>query len=174
MQVNVGHMEQVGYDMYTRLLNEVIKEEKGEKVEDEIDVTIELNLSAYIPGDYIEDASQKIEIYQDIANCKTEQDLKNIVDEIVDRYGKMPIEVNNLIDVTKIKNMAKEKNIVKIQARPMGIVFTFSEFNPENVDKLIQKYKNDIHFSAIGKPYITLKINNNELEEVKEFINTLI
>ncbi len=169
-----GHMEQVGYDMYTRLLNEVIKEEKGEKVEDEIDVTIELNLSAYIPGDYIEDASQKIEIYQDIANCKTEQDLKNIVDEIVDRYGKMPIEVNNLIDVTKIKNMAKEKNIVKIQARPMGIVFTFSEFNPENVDKLIQKYKNDIHFSAIGKPYITLKINNNELEEVKEFINTLI
>ena len=168
-----GHMEQVGYDMYTRLLNEVIKEEKGEKVEETIDVTIDLNLSAYIPENYIEDSSQKIEIYQDIANCKTEEDLQNIIDEIIDRYGDMPDEVNNLIEIARIKNLAREKQVIKIQSRPMGIVFTFNDFNTENVDILLEKYKNKIHFSAVGKPYITLKIDNNEVDEVKDFLKIL-
>ena len=168
-----GHMEQVGYDMYTRLLNEVIKEEKGEKVEETIDVTIDLNVSAFIPENYIEDSSQKIEIYQDIANCRTEEDLQNIIDEIIDRYGNMPDEVNNLIEISRIKNLAREKQVIKIQSRPMGIMFTFNEFNNENIDVLLEKYKNKIHFSATGKPYITLKIDNNEIEEVKKFLEVL-
>ncbi len=168
-----GHMEQVGYDMYTRLLDEVIKEEKGEKVEENIDVTIDLKLSAYIPENYIEDASQKIEIYQDIASCKTEEDLQNIIDEIIDRYGNMPDEVNSLIEIARIKNLAREKNVIKIQSRPMGIVFSFNSFNNENVDILLEKYKNNINFSASGKPYITLKIKDNEISEAKEFLKTL-
>ena len=169
-----GHMEQVGYDMYSRLLNEVIKEENGEKVEENIDITIDLNLSAYIPDNYIENSSQKIEIYQDIANCRNENDLSNIIDEIIDRYGEMPSEVNNLIEIARIKNMARTKNIIKIQSKPMGLVFTFSEFNSDNVDNLIKKYKNNIHFSAIGKPYITIKIKENEILETKDFINSLL
>ena len=168
-----GHMEQVGYDMYSRLLNEVIKEEKGEKVEENIDITIDLNISAYIPDTYIEDSSQKIEIYQDIANCKTEKDLSNIIDELIDRYGEFSSEVENLIEIARIKNMAREKNIIKIQSRPMGIVFTFSEFNNENVDNLLEKYKNNIHFSASGKPYVTLKVDKNEIQEAKDFIKML-
>ena len=168
-----GHMEQVGYDMYTRLLNEVIKEEKGEKVEESIDVTIDLPVSAYIPEEYIEDASQKIEIYQDIANCKSEEDLQNIIDEIIDRYGDVPDEVNNLIEIARIKNLAREKNIIKIQSRPMGIVFTFNEFNNDNVDILLEKYKNNINFSATGKPYVTLKMKDNEMQNTKDFLKVL-
>ena len=168
-----GHMEQVGYDMYSRLLNEVIKEEKGEKVEENVDITIDLNISAYIPDTYIEDSSQKIEIYQDIANCKTEEDIENIIDEVIDRYGELPDEVNNLIEIAKIKNMARSKNIIKIQSRPMGIVFTFTEFNNENVDNLLEKYKNNIHFSASGKPYVTLKVDKDEIQQTKNFIEIL-
>lgn len=169
-----GHMEQVGYDMYSRLLDEVIKEEKGEKVEEDVDITIDLNVSAYIPDNYIEDSSQKIEIYQDIANCKTEEDIGNIIDEVIDRYGELPDEVNNLIEIARIKNMARGKNIIKIQSKPMGIVFTFSEFNNENVDNLLEKYKNNIHFSASGKPYVTLNVENkNEMIEAKNFIKIL-
>ncbi|WP_296852085.1 TRCF domain-containing protein, partial [uncultured Methanobrevibacter sp.] len=91
-------MEQVGYDMYNRLLNEVVKETRGEKVEEEEDITIDIKTSAYIPDNYIEDSSQKIEIYQDIANCKDDKDIQDIIDEIIDRYGDMPNEVENLID----------------------------------------------------------------------------
>ena len=168
-----GHMEQVGYDMYNRLLNEVIKEEKGEKVEENIDITIDLKLSAYIPEKYIEDEAQKIEIYQDIANCKTEEDISNIIDEIIDRYGEMPEEVNNLIEIARIKNLAKQKNVVKIQTKPMGIMFTFLEFNNDNIDILLERYKNNIHFSATGKPYVTLRIDNDEIKEAKEFLKIL-
>ena len=168
-----GHMEQVGYDMYNRLLNEVIKEEKGEKVEENIDITIDLKLSAYIPEKYIEDEAQKIEIYQDIANCKTEEDISNIIDEIIDRYGEMPEEVNNLIEIARIKNLAKQKNVVKIQTKPMGIMFTFLEFNNDNIDILLERYKNNIHFSATGKPYVTLRVDNDEIKEVKEFLKIL-
>ena len=172
-EVQSGHMEQVGYDMYKRLLDEVVKEEKGEKVEEDIDITIDLNISSYIPEKYIEDPSQKIEIYQDIANCRNENDIQNIIDEIIDRYGEMPSEVENLIEIARIKNIAREKNIIKIQSRPMGIVFTFSEFNGDNIEILLKKYKNNIQFSAAGKPYITLKVKNNEIQETKEFLNTL-
>ena len=168
-----GHMEQVGYDMYNRLLNEVIKEEKGEKVEENIDITIDLKLSAYIPEKYIEDEAQKIEIYQDIANCKTEEDISNIIDEIIDRYGEMPEEVNNLIEIARIKNLAKQKNVVKIQTKPMGIMFTFLEFNNDNIDILLERYKNNIHFSATGKPYVTLRGDNDEIKEAKEFLKIL-
>lgn len=170
-EVQSGHIEQVGYDMYKKLLDEVVKEERGEKIEEEVEITIDLNVSSYIPESYIEDQSQKIEIYQDIANCKAEEDLQNIIDEIIDRFGEMPQEVNNLIEIARIKNLAREKKVIKIQSKPMGIVFTFSEFNTDNVEKLLKEYKNNIQFSAIGKPYVTLKLKENEIEETKKFLS---
>ena len=69
--------------------------------------------------------------------------------------------------------MARSKNIIKIQSKQMGIVFTFTEFNNENIENLLEKYKNNIHFSASGKPYITLKIDKNEIVETKNFIEFL-
>lgn len=80
-------MEQVGYDTYCKLLDEVIKEEQGiSQVVEEKDVQIDINVSSYIPDEYIENGSQKIEIYQDIALCKAEEDVTNVIDEIIDRF----------------------------------------------------------------------------------------
>ena len=172
-EVQSGHIEQVGYDMYNKLLNEVVKEEKGEKIIEDIEVQIDIGISSFIPDNYIENSSQKIEIYQDIANCRKETDIADVIDEIIDRYGNMPKEVENLIEIARIKNIARPRHIVKIQEKQMGIVFTFSEdiiIEAETISKLLKQYKNKIHFSAIGKPYITLKIENNKIEEIKKFI----
>ena len=80
-------MEQVGYDTYCKLLDEVIKEEQGiEQTVEVQDIQIDLNVSSYIPDEYIENSSQKIEIYQDIALCRTDEDIENIIDEIIDRF----------------------------------------------------------------------------------------
>ena len=79
-------MDQVGYDTYCKLLDEVIKELQGVEQKEEIDVQIDLNLSSYIPDAYIENSSQKIEIYQNIALARTEQDIENVIDEMIDRY----------------------------------------------------------------------------------------
>ncbi len=83
---NIGHMEQVGYDTYCKLLDEVIKEIQGGETKEEIDVQIDLNISSYIPDEYIENSSQKIEIYQDIALSRTEKDIENVIDEMIDRF----------------------------------------------------------------------------------------
>ena len=166
-------MDQVGYDTYCKLLDEVIKEQRGIVTEEEQDVQIEINVSSYIPDEFIENSSQKIEIYQDIALCRNEKDIEDIIDEIIDRYGKLPKEVNNLIEVARIKNMAREVGITKISQKEKGIVFYFNpnRFKMEIVDVLIKKYPNRIKFSPGANPYITYKLLNEDiLKEIKEFL----
>lgn len=172
-EVQSGHMEQVGYDMYNKLLDEVVKETKGEQVVEEEEILIDINLSAYIPDKYIEDSSQKIEIYQDIADCKTEEDIQNIIDEIIDRYGDMPREVDNLMEVARIKNAARNTNVTKIQERPMGIVFTVKDIDNDKLEELINEYRNNIRFSAGEKPYVTLTVKENKIKEIIKFLNFL-
>ena len=168
-----GHMDQVGYDTYCKLLDEVVKEMKGIEIEEDIDITIDINVSSYIPDDYIENESQKIEVYQNIALCRNEEDIKNIEEDIIDRFGKMPKEVYNLLRIAKIKEIAKEKGIVKILQKGNNIIFTF---NPENfildIDKLINVYENRIKFSPAKEPYVTYKLENqnNVLKEITEFL----
>ena len=106
-EIQHGHIDEVGYDTYCKILDEVIKEEKGIKVEEEPEITIDVNLSSFIPDSYIENVDLKMESYRNIALCRTEEDLKNIAEDLTDRYGKMPEEVVNLINIAKIKEMCK-------------------------------------------------------------------
>ena len=146
---------------------------KGIKVEEELDVQIDINVSSYIPDEFIESSSQKIEIYQNIALCKNEENIQNVVDEIIDKYGHMPEEIENLLEITRIKNMCREKGISKISQKRDSIVFYFeiSKFKTENVDMILSKYKNRVQFSPGKNSYITLKnISNNVIKEIKEFL----
>ena len=165
-------MEQVGYDTYCKLLDEVMKETQGIQVQEEKDVQIDLNISSYIPDDFIKDSSQKIEIYQNIALCRTEEDIQNVIDEIIDRYGKMPDELENLIEIVRIKELSRKVSIAKITQRMENVVFYFENNNyPEDmINKLIQKYGNRIRFSTGVEPYITLKDVKNVVDDVKEFL----
>ena len=176
-EIQHGHMEQIGYDMYCELLNQVVKEIKGEEIIEEIDVQIDLDVTSYIPEEYISNSNSKIEIYQKIALCKNEDDLQNITDEIIDRYGQMPYEVENLLDIARIKSLAKEKYILKISQKRENIIFYFdnSKFNFDIVDKLMKIYRNRIKFSPSKDPYITFKLENPKqiLEECKDFLKKL-
>ena len=173
-----GHMEQVGYDTYCKLLDEVIKEMQGIEVVEDQDVQIDLAVSSYIPDNFIENSSQKIEIYQNIALCRTEEELQNIIDEVIDRYGRVPKELENLIDIVRIKQLARKANILKITQRENGIVFYFvkEKIKPEMVNILITKYPMLVKFSNAVEPYVTLRIKENEniIEKAKEFLNTVI
>ena len=172
-EIQHGHIEQVGYDMYNKLLNEVVKEMKGEKVEEEKEITIDLNISSYIPEEYIENSSQKIEIYQDIANARSEEDIQNIIDEIIDRYGDIPVEVNNLLEVARIKNLCRITNITKLQQRKEVVLLYFKTISDETIQKIVSNYRNKVKFSPGENPYITLKIDKDIFKEVKTFINVI-
>ena len=175
-EIQHGHLEEVGYDTYCRLLDEVVREEQGIEVKPEIDVQIDLNVTSYIPDEYIPDSSQKIEIYQNIALCKNEEDIQNVIDEIIDRFGNMPDEVYNLLEISKIKQLAKKKFITKIASKKEAVVFTYDnkKFDNDIINTIIKKYGNRIRFSPGIKPMITLKLENSKediiLKEVERFL----
>ena len=175
-EIQHGHLEEVGYDTYCRLLDEVIKEEQGIEVKPEFDVQIDLNVTSFIPESYISDSNQKIEIYQDIALCKDEKDIQDVIDELIDRFGDIPHEVENLLEISRIKQLAKAKGVSKISSKKDAIVFTYDNnlFDASCVQTLIKTYGNRIRFSPGVKPMITLKIGNNSeeaiIKEVKELL----
>ena len=174
-EIQHGHLEQVGYDTYCRLLDEVLKEIKGIEVQQEVEVQIDLDVTSYIPDEYISDSSQKIEMYQNIALCRNEEDIQNVIDEMIDRFGNIPNEIENLLEIARIKMMCKKANIGKVQSRKGFVVFIF-EIGKIDVDinELVKKYKNRIKFTQGIKPQITLEIEKiserNILKETKEFL----
>ncbi len=178
-EIQHGHLEQVGYDTYCNLLDEVVREIQGEKITPEIDVQIDLDVTSYIPDEYISDSSQKIEMYQDIALCKNEEDIQNVVDEMIDRFGNMPNEIENLLDIARIKTLCKKLNISKVQGRRNFVLFMF-ETGELNIDinELVKKYRNRIKFTQGIKPQITLMLQDSTekgcLKETMEFLKGLI
>lgn len=175
-----GHMEQVGYDTYCKLLDEVIKNMQGIEVREEQDVQIDLSVSSYIPDSFMDNSSQKIEIYQNIALCRTEEDIQNVVDEVIDRYGKLPVELENLLEIARIKELARKVGTTKISQRQESIVFFFTReaMSPEKMEKLYEQYGIAIRFSKGIEPYVTFKLGKRTEKEiiskVKEFLNLLL
>ena len=174
-EIQHGHLEQVGYDTYCNLLDEVVREIQGEIVTPEIEVQIDLDVTCYIPDTYISDSSQKIEMYQEIALCKNEEDIQNVIDEMIDRFGNMPKEIENLIEIARIKILCKKLNISKVQSKRKFVVFIFEpgEINID-INELVKKYKNRIKFTQGIKPQITLALENEAeikmLKEIEEFL----
>ena len=177
-EIQSGHMEQVGYDTYCRLLDEVVKEMQGVPVKEEKDTQIDINLSSYIPDSYIEDGAQKIEIYQDIALCRNNKEIEDVIDEIIDRYGTMPQEVENLIEIARIKILARKANVLKLVQKQDSIVLNLDKDNitidEKIINNLIARYNSRIRFSPGVEPYITLKLNEKDEKKVIEEIKGLL
>ena len=179
-EIQSGHLEQVGYDTYCNLLDEVVKEMKGIEIKKEEDIQIDLDVTSYIPDEYISDSDQKIEIYQNIALCKNEEDIQNVIDEVIDRFGNMPEQLENLIDIARIKYLAKALHIEKIASRRGTVVYTFNPNSVRDVidiPEIVKVYGNRIKFSSGIKPTVTLEIKENSdrkvLREVTNFVKYL-
>jgi len=173
-----GHMETVGYDMYCKLLDEAVREIKGEEIQRrETEVTIDINISAYIDDEYINDEKQKLDMYKRIASIQDEEDVSDIQDELIDRYGDIPDEVNNLINIALIKSMASRCNFASVQQKDNSVIFQYAKgakVNLEVLSKLMDKYKRKLMFTASASPYITYKITNVAKSDLIENIKILL
>lgn len=152
-----GHMDAVGYDMYCRLLQESVNEAKGIETKEDMTVSIDLDIDAYIPERYIKNNNQRIDIYKKIASIENQDDALEIEDELVDRYGDIPRAANNLINIAVIKSIAKEIGIYEIIQANGNILFRFNagSIDLQTISVLVQKMSGKILFSASDKPYIT-------------------
>ncbi|OPZ84179.1 MAG: Transcription-repair-coupling factor [Firmicutes bacterium ADurb.Bin419] len=172
-----GHIDLVGYDMYCRLLSEAVNELKGESVEEEVELSIDVNLSAYIDNDYIGSENEKIDMYKKIALIQDEQDVLDVEDELIDRYGNIPVQVSNLIKIAHIKALALACGFSSIQEKNDSVIFQFAEnknINFEMLGYLMEKYKRKLLFSASNKPYIAYKVADVKREDFLHNIKILL
>ena len=159
-EIQHGHLEQVGYDTYCNLLDEVIKEMKGIKIQEETELQIDLDVTSYIPDEYISDSAQKIEVYQNIALCKNEEDIQDITDEIIDRYGNISKEIENLLKIAKIKVLSKNLGLEKISSKNSSVLFIFGHECDIDINELVKKYQDKVKFSPGLRSTVTLKLKD--------------
>lgn len=166
-----GHLVTVGFDMYMKLLNEAVQEQRGETVK-RSDCTIEIKIDAYIPDHYIRDPETRIEIYKLISGIISEEDESEAIDELIDRFGEPPKPVQNLLLIAKLRYKATELGITKISEIPKGFLIYPQTVRPDIIAGLAAIYRRNFLFSAATPPYITLKCEN-KAKDMEQFIENL-
>ncbi len=176
-----GHMESVGYDMYCRLLDEAVRELQGEPVrKEEAEITIDINVSAYIDDSYISVENKKIEMYRKIAAIREEQDVLDIEDELMDRYGEIPNSVENLVEIAYIKALASSLGFSSVTQKNDTVTLSIANgrsFNLQAFGKAAEKYKRQLLFNAGTSPYIVYRVlpehKNHLLVNIKILLQDL-
>ena len=134
-----GHIVTVGYELYCKLLEETVMALKGEKVEETLETRISLPIEAYLPDDYVPDSRQKVSVYKKIAGLKDDDALKELREELEDRYGSVPEPVEMLLEVANLKQLSNRLGIATIVAGKEQVKITFDEQNPRiNVKKFLE------------------------------------
>ena len=159
-----GFLLSVGYDMYLKLLEEAVLEERGEKPEWETECSADLTVTASIPDRYVPSPEQRMDLYRRIAAIRSEEDADDLTDELIDRYGDPPRGVNNLIAVALMRADAARCGISEIAQRGNNLNFMLSSFELERVSSLCaqEKYRGRLLFSAGEKPYLALRLKKGE------------
>ncbi len=151
-----GHIAAVGFDLYSRLLEEAVREAKGEEQAKVVETTIELPVEAYIPGSYISDTNQKVEIYKRLAGLTSPEDLSELGDELIDRFGDPPGPVLNLLAVARVRILAGSLGIKTISLLPGQFRLLFGAGHPLTGEVLVaagKHYQNKIKFVNAGDEF---------------------
>ncbi|MGF6374976.1 transcription-repair coupling factor (superfamily II helicase) [Clostridiales Family XIII bacterium PM5-7] len=126
-----GHMMNIGYELYCKLVDDAIRALRGEIVnEKREEITVELMVTANIPNWYIENEMLKLQMYKKIAGVRNEEDEDELIDELMDRFGDVPRETLNLVRISRIRSLAEELSIVRIHEQQGKVMIAFAEKNP--------------------------------------------
>lgn len=174
--VQHGHIESVGYDMYCKILRDTIHELSGEAVSDKIETIIDIDVSTYIDSDYIPTEAEKLEIYKKINTIENNDDYQDVCDECIDRFGDIPESVMNVIKLSYIKNMAESLGIESIIQKGKNIEIKFSEKTYIDSKKFVEYVENNTEkLRYMGGYKKILEINTgNNVEQIKCSMENLI
>jgi transcription-repair coupling factor (superfamily II helicase) len=164
-----GHMDALGFDLYTRMLERTVSEIRGDEIEDEASVSINLGVDVSIPTDYIADMSQRLRTYKRISSANSEDVLNKLFAEVQDRYGRAPQSVENLFNYARLRRLAEEMRVLSVDKTPNGIAFKLSEnaaVEPEKLMDLVNSSEG-VSFSPNG----VLRISLNSVGESQQILD---
>ena len=175
-----GHMEAVGYEMYCKLIDYAIKEAKGEPVKVSVDTVMKIPIDAYIPKKYITREETRMQMYRRIASVTNIDEMSDVQDEFIDRFGDIPKPVQNLLDISLYKARASNMGITKISVKTGEIRISIDSSTNIDPVKLVTNIPSVEGASVIGgsETAIVIKRRNKSVEEMfdaaKSVINTLM
>ena len=172
-----GHMQAVGYDLYCKMLNEAVKEEKGTALpEDSFETMVDMELDAYIPDTYIRNESQKLDIYKRIAGIESREECEDMQDELLDRFGDLPRPVQNLLAVADLKVKAHHVYVKELVERPDEIrlvLYEKARLNPAAFPAFIESFGGRMKFVTGEKPALYYRRKKNSRGEETDAMKLL-
>ena len=168
-----GHMEAVGYELYCKLLNEAVALLKGETVSEDYDTTVDLRIDGFIPASYIKNEYEKLNMYKKISNITCREEMEDIHAELEDRFGEVPSETENLLNVALIRARAHDKFITEISGSKTEFkicMFRNAKIDTYKMHGFLNKNKDTLKFVADSQPYFVyrpLKVPRT-LEEMEQ------
>jgi transcription-repair coupling factor (superfamily II helicase) len=169
-----GHMEALGFDLYTQMLERTVAELRGEEVEDETTVTLNLGVDVAIPEDYISDMGQRLRTYKRVSSARDESTLTSIRTETEDRYGRIPLPVDRLFAYARLRRLAEELALVSIDKTPDGAAIKFSEkarISPEKLRHFVTEHKGAV-FTPNG--VLRLVLTEDEQDNVLDITRAVL
>ena len=166
-----GHMEAVGYDLYCKMLNEAVKEQKGELPQAQFETTLDIEVDAFIPPSYIPNEYQKLDIYKRIAGVETNEQSEEMLDELIDRFGEPPRSVQNLLSIARQKARAHQAYVTEITQKGDTLRFVLYEkapVEPLQIPGMVEKFEGAVIFVPDKTaPSFLYNINYNSRQKVK-------
>ncbi|MBR4033589.1 MAG: transcription-repair coupling factor [Clostridia bacterium] len=157
-----GHLDAIGYDLYIKLLNEAVLEERGEKVEEKIDTTVSLNINAYIPDSYVASASLRMSLYKKIAHVRNERDTEDLYEELSDRYGEPPEPVLYLLDVALLRALGERCKIISLTQEGRQVTIRPKEFDLDVWQEISDMPGVRLRVVIAEEPYLVLTMRPND------------
>ena len=168
-------MDTVGYDMYCELLAQSVSELSGIAKEEDWQPTVDINVEAYIPPNYIKNHTQRLDIYKKIASIESDEDKLDVEGEICDRFGDLPESVTALITVAEVKYLAKDAGISEISTKDDKIICYFkAEMDLQSIAGLVSIFGSKFFVSAGARPYMVLKIDRKKEENLLVSVKNLL
>lgn len=173
-----GQLAVVGYDMYCKLLAQVVAEAGGMEPEAPREVTVNIDVNAFVPFSYVEDDETRVDIYQKIAAIQSREDILELTDELIDRFGDMPGEVLRLMEISFVRYGAGQCGFSEVSAKAGKILFLFGQgtrltevsFLPE----LMAEYKGKLLLNAGTEPYLSLTADSGDVDVVLKQMSAFV
>ena len=169
-----GHMMKVGYDMYLKLLEEAVLEEKGEKTKPRAECSADISVSALLPDYYVPSGEQRVDLYRRIARVRSEDDADEMIAELIDRYGDPPPEAVALVRVASMRNQAAECGIAEITQKSGKLRFKLATFDMNIISELYAQsaFKGRVRVEAGQEPMVSLTLRGTDaLGEAEKFVS---
>ncbi|WP_314628800.1 transcription-repair coupling factor, partial [uncultured Selenomonas sp.] len=173
-----GHIASVGFEMYSKLLDEAIQERRtGKPMEEKVEPVVDIEAEAYLDGAYIGDPMHKIEIYQRIAAIRKNAQIQDLLDELIDRFGEPTPVVMRLLEVARIRNYARDLGIRSIMEKPLFLEISFVEkpsFDPDGLLKLLGLFGRNVKMLPPPQQMLRIRLAAQYKKNITNFITRVM